>query len=91
MVVLEGMAFGLPVIATPVVGIGDLVDDGRSGVLVTPGDIAALAHAIRELADTDRRGTMGAAARERVRAFADPNAIAAGWREVYAAAGGQEL
>jgi glycosyltransferase involved in cell wall biosynthesis len=90
MVVLEGMAFGLPVIATPVGGISDLVDDGRSGVLVTPGDIGALAHAIRELADTDRRGTMGAAAKERVRVFADPNAIAAGWREVYAAADGQE-
>jgi glycosyltransferase involved in cell wall biosynthesis len=66
------------------------VDDGRSGVLVAPGDIGALAHAIRELADTDRRGTMGAAAKERVRVFADPDAIVAGWRKVYAAADGQE-
>jgi len=48
-VILEALAIGLPVIATPVSGIGEAVYDGRTGLLVPPGDPPALAAAIQDL------------------------------------------
>lgn len=59
-VVLEAMATGLPVIATSMYAIPEMVHDGDSGLLVSPGDTAALAEAIRTLlADPNRRRQMG--------------------------------
>jgi colanic acid/amylovoran biosynthesis glycosyltransferase len=46
---MEAMACGLPAISTRLVGIPDLIDDGRTGLLVAPGDAAALAAAIQRL------------------------------------------
>ena len=67
--ILEAMAVGLPVVSTTVGGIPELVDDGRSGVLVAPGDARALAQAlIAVLGDPARGRAMGAAGAERVRA-----------------------
>ena len=64
--VLEAMASGLPVIATDTGGNGELVDAGRTGVLVPPGDTAALADAIRAyVADPELRVRHGKQARER--------------------------
>ena len=63
-VVLEAMEAGVPVIGTRHAGIGEAVEDGRTGLLVPPGDVAALTAALRRLAaepDTARR--MGIAAR----------------------------
>lgn len=66
-VLMEAMACGLPVIASRLSGIPELVEDGVSGILVTPGDTSAVARAIRRLADDPAmRARMGAAARERV-------------------------
>jgi glycosyltransferase involved in cell wall biosynthesis len=64
---LEGMAARRPVVATRVGGVPDVVADGSTGILVPPGDIAELAHAIARLAgDPGLRSSMGCAGRERV-------------------------
>ncbi|HEX9530715.1 MAG TPA: glycosyltransferase [Acidimicrobiales bacterium] len=64
-VVVEGMAAGLPVVATRAGGPAEIVTEGRDGLLVAPGDAAELAGALRRLAlDADLRSRLGAAARE---------------------------
>jgi glycosyltransferase involved in cell wall biosynthesis len=66
-VLMEAMASGLPVVAPRLMGIPELVEDGVSGTLVTPGRVDELADALAgQLADPDRRRRMGAAGRERV-------------------------
>lgn len=60
---LEAMALGLPVAASAVDGVPEVVTDGKTGVLVSPGSPAALAKALKSLADDpDRRAALGAAA-----------------------------
>lgn len=62
--VLEAMAAGLPVVATGVDGIGELVQPGVTGELVPPGDPAALARAlIAVLGDPEAARRMGTAGR----------------------------
>jgi glycosyltransferase involved in cell wall biosynthesis len=51
--VLEALAVGTPVIATSVGGVPEVVHDGENGLLVAPGDVAALADAIRRVATDD--------------------------------------
>lgn len=64
---LEGMAAGLPVIATPVGAIPDVVDHGRHGCLVAPGDPDAITEAITWLARKPlAQADMGRAAAERI-------------------------
>jgi phosphatidyl-myo-inositol alpha-mannosyltransferase len=59
MVLTEAFAQGVPVVASDIVGYRDVVDHGRDGVLVPPGDALALAHALRDLAlRPARRRTM---------------------------------
>lgn len=47
--IIEAMASGCPVVATKVGGVGDLVEDQQTGVLVKPRDIQALAEAVKTL------------------------------------------
>ena len=64
---LEAMASGLPVIASDVGGLREVVEDGRSGIVVPPANARAIASAIERLADSaELRSQMGAAARARV-------------------------
>ncbi len=66
-VVLEAMAAAKPVVATAVGGTPEVVVDGITGLLVPPGDVAALAEALAALlADPARAKTMGAAGRQHV-------------------------
>jgi glycosyltransferase involved in cell wall biosynthesis len=63
----EAMAHGRAVVATAVGGLPDMVVDGETGLLVPPGDGAALRAAIdRLLADPELRRRLGAAARARI-------------------------
>lgn len=65
-VVLEAMAAGLPVVATRVGGVPEMVEPGRTGWLVSPGDAPELAAAMNQaLADPEARKAMGRAGRER--------------------------
>jgi glycosyltransferase involved in cell wall biosynthesis len=65
---LEAAAAGCCVVASAHGGLPEMLEDGRSGVLVAPGDAAALATAIAALADdAPRRAALGATARADVR------------------------
>lgn len=64
---LEAMAAGLPVVASAVGGIPDIIEDGVHGFLVPPGDVNALSDALgRLLADEELRIRMGMAGRRRI-------------------------
>jgi glycosyltransferase involved in cell wall biosynthesis len=77
--ILEGMAAGLPVVATAVGGNPEAVDDGRTGWLVPPDDAGALAAAVaRVLGDSAAGRLLGAAGQARVaQAFTVERMIAA--------------
>lgn len=84
MVILQAMAAGVPVVSTDVGGIRYLVEDGRSGYLVPPGDAAALgarlADVVRDAALAD---AMGRRAREIAESRLRADDIARKTREVY--------
>jgi glycosyltransferase involved in cell wall biosynthesis len=62
--VLEAMAAGLPVVASAVGAIPEML--GETGETVPPGDVEALTAALRRMGDPERRRQLGEAARERV-------------------------
>jgi glycosyltransferase involved in cell wall biosynthesis len=65
--VLEAMAAGRPVVASRVGGTPEVVADGETGILVPPGDVGALAHAVDYLlADPERARRLGESGRRRV-------------------------
>jgi len=64
--VLEAMAYGLPVVSTPIGGIPEAITDGETGFLIRPGDVEALVHRITLLLQNrSLRKQMGAKAREK--------------------------
>ena len=64
MVIVEALSHGVAVIATPVGAVPEVITDGYNGILVPPGDEAALARSIERLvSDARLRRSLGAAAR----------------------------
>lgn len=64
--IIEGMRAGLPVVASDVGGVGELVSNGQTGLLVERGDTDALAQALNRMAeDPGLRRAMGRSGRER--------------------------
>jgi glycosyltransferase involved in cell wall biosynthesis len=84
MAVLEGMAYGLPVLATRIGAIPEVITDGREGYLFAPGDVATLADRLARLGrDGDLRRTMGRAARARVEEEYSLDVMATRIRDIY--------
>ena len=82
-VILEGLALGTPVVATPVTGIPEAVVDGHTGLLVPEGDVPALADALcRLLDDPDLRCRRADAGRRHVEANFDSRVNVRQLREV---------
>jgi glycosyltransferase involved in cell wall biosynthesis len=72
MSVLEAMAAGLPVVASRVGGVPELLGDGVEGLLVRPGEVGELAAALADLiAEPALRRRLGDAARARAEAYFD--------------------
>jgi glycosyltransferase involved in cell wall biosynthesis len=68
MVVLEGMLYGLPIVAAEVGGPAEIVEHGRTGLLFPPRNTKALARELRRLVeDPQKRRSMGRAAARAVR------------------------
>ncbi len=64
LIAVEAMRAGLPVIASRVGGLPEIVEDGVTGLLIPPEDTAALVNALRDLS-YERLSAMGRAGRER--------------------------
>jgi glycosyltransferase involved in cell wall biosynthesis len=75
--VVESLAVGTPVVATAVGGVAEVVHDGENGLLVPPGDPAALAAAIGRFAADEEL-------RQRLRAAAAPSVASYGVDVVFA-------
>jgi UDP-glucose:(heptosyl)LPS alpha-1,3-glucosyltransferase len=76
LVTFEAAAYGLPILATAVSGVRELIEDGQTGFLITP-DPGAIAERLVELgADPALRTRLGQAARQSAREF--------GWEKMVA-------
>jgi glycosyltransferase involved in cell wall biosynthesis len=84
-VLLEAAAVELPVVSTRVGGVAEVVEDGTTGVLVPPGDPAALAAAMEkiEALPTDARAAMGARGRALVEQRYGTTSIMQVWERLY--------
>jgi glycosyltransferase involved in cell wall biosynthesis len=83
--VLEAMGHGVPVIATHVGGIPEVIEDGISGRLVPPGNPEALGLAVSQLlADPTQAQAMAKRAREQAEAQYSVDAMVKGYVELYA-------
>lgn len=88
MSLLEAMAAGVPVIATEVGGIPDVVTDGVTGFLFRPGDTAALERLLRTAMQDPALGRrLALAARETVRVRCAADRVVAQLEEIYAGLG----
>jgi glycosyltransferase involved in cell wall biosynthesis len=85
--VLEAMAASIPVVATDVGSVSELVIDGETGLLVQPDDADALAAAIRRLLDDEQlRRRLGRRGRQLAMLRFQPDEAAAAYEELFAAA-----
>ena len=90
MAILEGMAYGLPIISTNVGAIPEVISDGVEGFLIEPGDVEALADRMVLLgSDVNLRQQMGRAARRRVQEHYSLEAMVERLMNIYREAMGQ--
>jgi glycosyltransferase involved in cell wall biosynthesis len=83
-VTLEAAAAGKAIIGTETGAVAEILDGGRAGVIVTPGDVKALAGALRKLmGDSELRRELGAAARRRFEDRFHPDRVMGEILEVY--------
>ena len=81
---MEGMAAGLPCLATPVGASPNMLDHGRYGMLIPVGDVTAWADALVELARSPaRRMELGRAAQARIKSEYDFSVIGARYEALY--------
>jgi len=82
--VVEAMAAGLPVVSTRAGGVSELVEDGREGLLVQPGDVGGLSGAMTFLAEhAEARRSMGMAGARRARDSFDVSAMIRAYEALY--------
>lgn len=82
--VIEAMAMELPIVSSRSGAIAELVDDEESGLLVSPGDVPAIAASIRRLArDKELRRRLGAAGRRKVEGRFDLHRNVRGYVELF--------
>lgn len=73
-VLMEAMSSGVPCVSTPVNGIPELIEHGRTGLLATPGDVPSLTAQLRRLIqEPELRSTLAEAAHAKVLADFDLN------------------
>lgn len=90
--IIEAMRTGLPVLASDVGGVSEVVDDGSSGMLVRPGDPTDLVEKLaRLLREPDARQRLGRAGRERYERSFDFDRMARETMDVYEAVLGKGL
>jgi glycosyltransferase involved in cell wall biosynthesis len=80
---MEASAMALPVVATDIRGCREVVDPGRTGLLVPRSDPAALARALLDLGDRGRRAELGQAGRRRAQEHFDERRVVETVLETY--------
>lgn len=82
--IMEAMACEKPVVAPRVGGVRDVIEDGRTGYMYSPGDQEALTDSLKDLLyDSEKREAMGQKARERILERFDIVEIASRMSEIY--------
>ncbi|MDR0686782.1 MAG: glycosyltransferase family 4 protein [Dysgonamonadaceae bacterium] len=85
MAVLEALAYGLPVITTPVGGLPDILSDGRNAMIFNPGDIEHLATLLQQLIENESaRASLSAESKKLARTVFSVDTIVAQLDEIYA-------
>ncbi|MDH3719011.1 MAG: glycosyltransferase [Planctomycetota bacterium] len=92
MAVIEAMAAGVPVVASRVDGVVDVIDDEQTGLLCEPGDASALSRQLARLVfgEVDANQLRDSARRRHAESFSD-HSMAAGVAEVYRQVLGPEV
>ncbi len=82
--ILEAMSYGLPVVATAVGGIPEILEPGQTGFLIAPGNPQALAEALSKLLrDPNLCSSMGAAGRRRIEQSYSPSSFLCQLESIY--------
>ena len=82
--ILEGMACGVPVVATSVAASPELLDGGNAGMLVPPRDVSALVNALRQLVESaELRNLLSGKAHGRIRLKYDILSMIESYRQLY--------